>query len=193
MPKQQLYTAAYHLKPSEVNKIILATNSFRDRCLVKTLYWAGLRRSEIQNLDIRDIDFNRKRITLTGKGNKTRVVPIINDEFLSDLKHLIGAKRQGFVFCYNEGKQFSFMVINNILAKAGRRAGIRNPNPRLKHIDPHIFRHSISRYLKNKGFKPSRFRTFWDMHLVKRRWICMGHYLLMKFSKRQNIGCRNER
>jgi site-specific recombinase XerC len=47
--------------------------------------WAVLRRSEVQNLDIRDIDFNRKRITLTGKGDKTRVVPIISDEFLSEL------------------------------------------------------------------------------------------------------------
>jgi len=90
MPKQQHTAAAYHLKPSEMNKIILATNSFRDRCLIKTLYWAGLRRSEVQNLDIRDIDFNRKRITLTGKGDKTRIVPIISDEFLSDLKHLRG-------------------------------------------------------------------------------------------------------
>ena len=59
MPKQQLAAAAYHLKPSEVNKIILATNSFRDRCLIKTLYWAGLRRSEVQNLDIRDIRVSR--------------------------------------------------------------------------------------------------------------------------------------
>jgi len=32
------------------------------------LYWVGLKRSEGQNLDLRDIDFNRKRITLTGKG-----------------------------------------------------------------------------------------------------------------------------
>ena len=62
MPSQQLTAAAYHLKPSEVNEIILVTNSFRVRCLIKTLYWAGLRRSEDQNLDIRDIDFNSKRI-----------------------------------------------------------------------------------------------------------------------------------
>ena len=150
MPKQQLTAAAYHLKPCEVNKIILATNAFRDRCLIKTLYWAKLRRSEVQNLNIRDINFNRKRITLTGKGDKTRVVMIISDEFLSDLKHLIGPKKQGFVFCYNEGKQLNLMAINKIVAKTGSRAGITNPNPRLKHINPHIFRHSICRHLKNK-------------------------------------------
>ncbi|MFX0137047.1 MAG: tyrosine-type recombinase/integrase [Candidatus Hodarchaeota archaeon] len=85
MSKQELVAAAYHLKSSEVNKIILATNSFRNRCLIKILYWAGLRRSEVQNLDIRDVDFNHKRITLTGKRDKTRVVPIISDEFLIDL------------------------------------------------------------------------------------------------------------
>ncbi|MFX0135621.1 MAG: tyrosine-type recombinase/integrase [Candidatus Hodarchaeota archaeon] len=117
----------------------------------------------MQNLDIRDIDFDRKRITLTGKGDKTRVVPIISDEFSSYLKYLeseiklvthlsliihyfsmlrkskmsnlfnltplIGPEKQGFVFCYNEGEQLSLMAINKIVAKAGKRVGISNPNP----------------------------------------------------------------
>ena len=64
MPKQQLKPAAYHLKPSEVKKVIHATTSFRDRCLIKTLYWAGLRREEATRLDVRDIDFERKSMTL---------------------------------------------------------------------------------------------------------------------------------
>ncbi|MFX0139898.1 MAG: tyrosine-type recombinase/integrase, partial [Candidatus Hodarchaeota archaeon] len=39
-------------------------------------------------------------------------------------------------------------------------AGIKNPNPRLKHINPHIFRHSIARYLKNKGFSVEWIQNF---------------------------------
>jgi integrase len=44
--------------------------------------------------------------------------------------------------------------------KIGRRAGISNPNPILKHINPHIFRHSIARYLKNKGFLAEWIQNF---------------------------------
>jgi integrase/recombinase XerC len=52
------------------------------------------------------------------------------------------------------------MVINKIVAKAGRRAGITNPNTRLKHINPHIFRHSIARHLQNKGFSAEWIQNF---------------------------------
>ena len=52
------------------------------------------------------------------------------------------------------------MVINKIVAKAGKRAGISNPNPRLKHINPQIFRHSIARYLRHKGFSTECIQNF---------------------------------
>jgi site-specific recombinase XerC len=44
----------------------------------KTLFRIGLRREELTKLDVRDIDFERKRIQVRGKGNKVRVMPIIN-------------------------------------------------------------------------------------------------------------------
>lgn len=90
---QQMRPSAYHLRPSDVCKLILAATNFRDRTLIKSLWWLGLHRHELVALDIRDIDFERKRVTVrAGKGNKTRVIPIIDDEFLSDLKHLIGPR-----------------------------------------------------------------------------------------------------
>ncbi len=52
------------------------------------------------------------------------------------------------------------MAINKIVAKAGRQAGISNPNPARKNINPHIFRHSISRYLKNKSFSTEWIQNF---------------------------------
>ena len=50
--------------------------------------------------------------------------------------------------------------MNYITESIGKRAGIENPNPRLKHINPHIFRHSISRYLKTKGFSAEWVQNF---------------------------------
>lgn len=48
--KQQMRTLAYHLKPAEVKKLIIATDNFRDRCIVKTLFWLGLRKKELCGL-----------------------------------------------------------------------------------------------------------------------------------------------
>jgi integrase len=74
--KHQLVASAYHLKPADVQKLLLQANNFRDRCLIKTLWWLGVRRSELINLDVRDFDKKRKRITVRkSKGSKTRVVP----------------------------------------------------------------------------------------------------------------------
>ena len=46
------------------------------------------------------------------------------------------------------------------MEKVGERAGITNPNPARKHINPHIFRHSNSRYLKSKGFSAEWIQNF---------------------------------
>ena len=83
--KHQLAASAYHIRPADLRKLLLAATNFRDRCLIKTLWWLGLRRSELIQLDVRDLDVERKRVTVQeGKGGKTRVIPIIDDEYLSD-------------------------------------------------------------------------------------------------------------
>jgi integrase len=172
--RQQLKHSAYSLKPAEVRKIIHSTNSFRDRCLIKALYYAGLRRQEATRLDIRDIDFERERITVReGKGGKTRIVPVIDGDFLSDLKHLIGDRKTGYVFLSTHGDRLTVRSINKIVQQAGQRAGITNPNPALRNINPHLLRHSISRWRKNQGFSAewiqnflghASFRTTMDMY-----------------------------
>lgn len=158
---QQMRASAYHLKPAEIKKIVLATSNFRDRCIVKTLYWLGLRRQEVADLDVRDIDFDRKRVKVReGKGGKTRIVPVIDDEYLSDLKHLIGARKEGPVFLSNQGKSISSRMVNHIIEKAGEKADVENPNPAREHLNPHLFRHSIARFLKSKGFSAEWIQNF---------------------------------
>ena len=41
--KHQLAASAYHLKPADVQKLLLQANNFRDRCVIKTLWWLGVR------------------------------------------------------------------------------------------------------------------------------------------------------
>src|SRR6266436_5664488 len=98
--KHQLAASAYHLRPADVRKLLLAAPNFRDRCLIKTLWWLGVRRRELLlQLDIRDLDVARKRVTVReGKGGKIRVIPLIDDEYLSDLLMLIGSRKTGPIF-----------------------------------------------------------------------------------------------
>jgi integrase/recombinase XerD len=159
--KHQLAASAYHLKPADVQKLLLQANNFRDRCLIKTLWWLGVRRSELINLDVRDFDKKRKRITVRkGKGSKTRVIPIINDEYLSDLLLLIGGRKTGPIFLSNRNRAMSLRSVNRIVSNLGDQAGIANPNPRLTHLNLHLFRHSIARFLKSKRFSAEWIQNF---------------------------------
>ncbi len=66
-PKQQLKASAYHLSASEVRKLIVAAHSFRDRCIIKALYWFGLRWSTLL-----EVNHYRKRvfIAVATRGSK---------------------------------------------------------------------------------------------------------------------------
>ncbi len=165
--RQQMPSSPYPLKLPDVKKIIVAAPTFRDRCVIKSLFWLGLRREELTVLDIRDIDFQRRRVTVRGKGDKTRVVPVIDEETLNDLKHLIGDRKVGFVFLSERNRQLSLRQVNYITQHAGELAEVKNPNPRLTHINPHIFRHSITRYLKGIGLGGEWAQNFLGHNSIK--------------------------
>lgn len=179
--------SAYHLKPAEIKKLIIATSSFRDRCIIKSLFWLGLRRKELCGLDIRDIDFQRKRVTVKGKGDKIRIIPIVDDEFLSDLKHLIGARKDGPVFLSNQSQPVSLRLVNHIIEKVGEQANIENPHPARRHLNPHIFRHSIARFLKSKGFSAEWIQNFLGHESFK---TTMDMYGTISIDEMQEIALR---
>lgn len=102
----------------------------------------------------------RKRVKVRSKGEKTRIIPIVDDEFLSDLKHLIGTREDGPVFLSNQGKSVSIRLVNHIIEKVGALSSIENPHPGRPHLNPHIFRHSIARFLKSKGSSAEWIQNF---------------------------------
>lgn len=151
--RKQFRPSQFVLREQEIKIIVHSTRSFRDRVIIKTLYYAGLRRAEARDLKVGDIDFQRRRLTVTcGKFSKVRTLPLINFEHIGDLKHLIGKRTDGFIFCKGDGSELTTRMINHIVQRAGEKAGIKHPNPNYKHINPHLFRHSIARHLKSMGF-----------------------------------------
>ena len=126
-----------------------------------TLVARRVRRSELIHLDVRDFDEKQKRMTVhKGKGGKTRVIVIINDEYLSDLLMLIGSRKTGPIFLGNRHRAMSLRSVNRVVATLGAQAEMMKSNPRLTHLNIHLFRHSIARFLKSKRFSAEWIQNF---------------------------------
>jgi len=163
MKRTQNKASEFTLSLREVQAIInaagkpdltrLRRDPVRDRVLVKTLYYCALRVSEAASLDVRDIDFERETITVTGKGDKQRTIPAPPD-LLNELYPLIAGRhgpRWGPVFLSRQGGPLSRQQINLILARAAKEAGVKNPHPDRKHVNPHLLRHSFARHWLDRG------------------------------------------
>ncbi len=142
----------YYLNWDEINSIIAAAKNLKESVILKILARTGMRRFELANIKVKDIDFGRKRIFIEkGKGAnekdpKSRAVPI-DDDTLQAIKFYTGSRKTGFLIqSNNKGHDgISLSQINRIVANCANKAYIKNPNPKLKNMNPHIFRHSFSR------------------------------------------------
>jgi integrase len=86
------------LSEAEVSSLIRAATSFRNRTILRTLYLTGLRRQELCNLSVEDVDLERSRLLIrAGKGDKSRVVPIA-ESLVADLRAYIGRRTSGPLF-----------------------------------------------------------------------------------------------
>ncbi len=130
----------------EVQLIINNTNNIKHKCIVSLLYSAGLRRSELLNLKLEDIDSKRMVITIKhGKGNKDRLT-ILSPSVLAVLRKYDkewGPKK--YLFESPRGEKYSPASVIKIIKTAAKKAGIR------KNITPHMLRHSFATHLLENG------------------------------------------
>src|SRR3989344_758245 len=147
----------YYLGLEELNKIIDAAESLRDRVILKILVRTGIRRFELCNLLVKDINFDNKNLFIAhGKGNKQRSVPV-DEDTLQDIKFYLNGRRYGKLIQSNNKTSDGIdeSRINVIVSKISEKAGIKNPDPNKKHLNPHIFRHSFVRNMIKLGFPQS--------------------------------------
>ena len=125
---------------------------YRDKTMVLVMYSAGLRVSELINLEKRSINFEEKLITLKGKGNKERFVPLnyialeyLNNYLSQNKNNKVFPKSKYLFINKKDGKpltrQYFFVELN----KYAKRAGID------KKISPHTLRHSFATHLLENG------------------------------------------
>ena len=130
----------------EVQTIINNTNNIKHKCIVSLLYSAGLRRSELLNLRITDIDSKRMIITVrNGKGNKDRLT-ILSKSVLDDLRLYYREYRPtNYLFEGPNGNIYSSQSVAQIIRGAALKSGIR------KNVTPHMLRHSFATHLLENG------------------------------------------
>ncbi len=134
------------ISKEEVVDIIENTNNLKHRCIVQLLYGSGLRRSELLNLKINDIDSKRMLVRVIGsKGNKDRLT-LLSKTALRDLrKYYIKYEPRLFLFEGKIGMKYSGASVLKIVKAAAEKAQIRMP------VTPHILRHSFATHLLEAG------------------------------------------
>ena len=120
----------------------------RDRAITELFYSSGLRLAELIAVDINDIDPHSKLLTVTGKGNKTRTVPV-GSMALQAIERWLqvrpddNADEDGAValFTSNRGQRISVRSVQERLKVQGRKSGM------LQDVHPHMLRHSFASHM----------------------------------------------
>lgn len=128
----------------------------RDKALVTLLYNSGGRAQEIADLRLCDIRFEAPAtVTLTGKGNKTRVIPL-RDATLEALSHYLKCREQSglqsdHLFLNVKGDPMTRFGIGRRVGQLASEAARLCPSLQGRTITPHVFRHTIALHLIESG------------------------------------------
>lgn len=127
----------------------------RDAAMIELAYASGLRVSELVSIGLADVNLNAGFVRVTGKGNKTRLVPL-NATAIGKLDHVIREDRPAWlrdpneraVFLTERGRPMTRQGFWKLLRGYARRAGVRLP---AGDVSPHKLRHSFATHLVERG------------------------------------------
>ena len=124
----------------------------RDVALLELIYAAGLRVSEVNSINIGDIDLERKTLRIIGKGDKERISLIgksaamaLGNYINNDRIKVKNVNQMNAMFLSIRGTRLSVRSIQAVVKKHSRLAGLGN------EVHPHTLRHSFATHLINGG------------------------------------------
>lgn len=143
------------LSPDETRQLMEfsadGTLAVRDRAILELLYSSGLRLSELTGLAIDDVNFRDATVRVTGKGAKTRVVPVGRyalaalRSWLAE-RSLLTSPGEQAMFVTREGARLSARAVQARLRQWGVKLGLSG------NVHPHALRHSFaSHVLQSSG------------------------------------------
>lgn len=130
----------------EVVRLLVASDNLKHQCIMGIIYSSGLRRGEIVNLELKDVNLDRRQIFVRGgKGQKDRTT-ILSDRMTNALlRYFEIYKPKKWVFEGRNGNQYSGESIWNMVNKAAIKAKI------VTKMSPHVLRHSFATHLMDRG------------------------------------------
>lgn len=124
----------------------------RDRAILELLYSSGLRVSELTGARLENLHLEQDAIRVTGKGNKTRVVPVgsaarkaLENYLEGERPSLVRPKTGSEVFLSRNGAKLTTTRIWQIVKTRAKQAGIE------ENVYPHLLRHSFATHLLGNG------------------------------------------
>jgi len=151
------------LSQKEALLLINTPKNMKHKMLLALAYSTGLRRAEILNLTLKDIDSSRNVIrVIKGKGNKSREVPA-PETLIEELRQYYKSYHpKTYLFeGYKPGKPYSATSIEKIVKTAAIKAGIK------KDVYPHILRHSFATHMLEKGINLKRLQLILGHNAMK--------------------------
>ena len=148
-PQKGVYLPRF-LNRSEIETLLAAPDTstetgLRDRAILELMYASGLRVSEAANLKINDVDIDSGIVTTTGKGNKTRRVPV-GASAIEWLKSYLALRRKKEnieienMFVNANGSPINRQAIYVSITEYAEKCG-------LEGVSPHTLRHSFATHL----------------------------------------------
>lgn len=123
----------------------------RNKLIIEVLYATGIRRAELVNLKINDVDLSKNTIKVLGKRNKERIIPLLFstkdlfNEYLRERKNIEGIVDGNYVFLLKSGYKIYDMLVYRTINKYLSRVSSK------VKTSPHILRHTFATHLLNKG------------------------------------------
>ena len=126
-----------------------------DKLIIEVLYQTGMRRAELCNLPLENVNFSRNEIVVIGKGNKERIVPISPDLSKVLKIYYLGhrkptAEAEKYFFVSSKGKKitekFVYLMVTSYLSQVSLK----------EKKSPHILRHSFAMHVLNGGAEISK-------------------------------------
>ena len=123
----------------------------RDKLIVDLFYTTGIRRTELINLKIQNVDSSNKTIKVIGKRNKERIIPILTiieeqiKKYLSERSSMQEVKESEYFFLLSNGVKLNDSFVYRLI-----NCYFSNVSEKVKK-SPHILRHTFATHLLNNG------------------------------------------